>query len=82
MNHSPRRIVLSGLGAASDRDAARILSQSGEVIAVLAEPASPPDVVTLRDAAIRAALDEDFGDVVLAGVAFAPAWGGDAIGFT
>ena len=82
MGRSPRRIVLPGLGAASDRDAARVLSQSGDVIAVLAEPASPPDAGTLRDAAIRVALEEDFGDVVLAGVAFAPAWGGDAVGFT
>lgn len=82
MTHAPRRIVLAGFGAASDRDAARVLSQNGDVVAVLAEPASPADAEALRDAAIRAALEEDFGEIVLAGVAFAPAWGGDAVGFT
>ena len=82
MAETPRRIELPEFGAAGDRDAASVLGQSGEVLAVIAEPESPPDADTLRDAVIRAALDEDFGDVVLAGVAFSPRWGEDAVGFT
>ena len=79
---APRRIALPELGAAGDRDAACVLGQSGELLAAIAEPKSPPDAETLRDAVIRAVLDEDFGDVVLAGVAFSARWGGDAVGFT
>ncbi len=82
MASAPRRIELSGFGAAGDRDAARVLDQSGDVLAMVAEPVLTPDMEMLRDAIIRAALEEDFGDVVLAGVAFAPEWGGDAVGFT
>ena len=82
MARVPRRIVLPEFGAEADRDAARVLGQNGDVVAVIAEPALPPEAETLRDAVIRAALEEDLGDVVLAGVAFAPEWGGDAVGFT
>ena len=82
MARGPRRIVLPELGAASDRNAADVLGTHGDIVAVIAEPAAPPAAEVLRDAVIRAALDELFGDVVLAGVAFAPAWGGDAVGFT
>jgi len=78
----PRRIVLSELGVPGSKDAARVLGQAGDVLALVAEPDPPPDAETLRDAAIRAVLEADLGDVILAGVAFAPRWGGDAVGFT
>jgi hypothetical protein len=82
MARAPRWVVLAEFGIASDRIAADLLGQHGEVAAVIAEPVSLPEAEALRDAVLRAALEEDFGDLVLAGVAFAPAWGGDAIGFT
>ena len=82
MAETPRRIELPEFGVAGDRVAASVLGQSHDVLAVIAEPESPPDAETLRDAVIRAALDEDLGDVVLAGVAFSSNWGGDAVGFT
>ena len=82
MASAPRRIELSGFGIVGDRDAASVLGQRGDVLAVVAEPVLTPDVETFRDAIIRAALEEDFGEVVLAGVAFAPEWGGDAVRFT
>ena len=82
MTPSPRRIELPELGISGDRDAARVLAQNGDVVAVVVEPASRTDRETLREAAIRAALEEDLGKVVLAGIAFAPLWGGDAVGFT
>jgi hypothetical protein len=77
-----RRLVLVDSGPPSDRDAARVLDRVGGVVATVAEPTAPGDVGGLRDAVIAAVLDEDFGDVVLAGVAFAPRWGGDAVAFT
>lgn len=78
----PRRIVLPEFGAASMGAAASVLDSSGRVVASVAEPAKPPDVETLRNAVIVNVLDKDFGAVVLAGVAFASRWGGDAVGFT
>ena len=77
-----RRLVLPNWGPPSDHDAARVLDQAGSVVATVAEPAAPAGAEEFRDAVVTAVLDEDFGDVVLAGVAFAPRWGGDAVGFT
>lgn len=77
-----RRIALAEFGPASDSDAARVLDPAGTVVAVVAEPVASPDADALRDAAIAGVLAADFGDTVLAGVAFAPRWGGDTIGFT
>ena len=77
-----RRIVLPAFGAFGDRDAATVLDSQGAIVATIAEPITLPDAELLRDAVIDAAWAEDFGDVVLAGVAFAPHWGGDAVGFT
>ena len=82
MRPASPRIELPAFGATSDRDAARVLDQRGDAVAVVAEPATPPDRETLRDAAVLAVLEHDFGDLVLAGMAFTPAWGGDAVGFT
>jgi len=79
---TPRRIVLSALGPASDIDAARVLDQIGTVVAVVAGPVEVPDFDTFRDAVVAGVLEADFGETVLAGVAFAPQWGGDAVGFT
>lgn len=76
------RLVLPELGPPGDDIAARVFDQAGTVVAVVAEPAAPADAEALRDAIIAHVLDEDFGDTVLAGVAFAPRWGGDAVGFT
>jgi hypothetical protein len=77
-----RRIVLPDFGPAGDQDAARVLGSAGDVLAVVAQPVEPSDSGALRDAIIALVLDEDFGDIVLAGVAFAPHLGGDAVGFT
>lgn len=77
-----RRITLAEFGEDTEREAARVLDQSGATLATIAEPASPPDTETLRDAIIAKVFDEDFGDTVLAGVAFAAHLGGDAVGFT
>ena len=77
-----RRIVLTEFGPPGPDDAARVLDQTGTVLATVAEPARPPGSDLLRDAVIAAALGADLGDVILAGVAFAPRWGGDAVGFT
>lgn len=77
-----RRIVVPSFGPAGQEDAARVLDQNGDVRALIAEPVNHPDAIVFRDAVVDAVLDADFGDVILAGVAFAPRWGGDAIGFT
>ncbi len=82
MSGEIRRLVLTGIGSPGQDDAAHILDASGVVIATIAEPDPPPASATLRDAALGAALGADFGEVVLAGVVFAPRWGGDAVGFT
>ena len=52
------------------------------MVGVVPEPAGASDVQKLRDAIVDAVFDTDFGDVILAGVAFAPRLGGDAVGFT
>ena len=78
----PPRLVLPAFGLPGTNDAARVLDHAGAVVAVVAEPAAPADTEALREAIIRGVLDEDFGDTVLAGVAFAARWGGDAVGFT
>ena len=80
--YGARRLVLRDWGPPSADDAARVLDQVGTVVATVAEPAAAAAAEALRDAVVTAVLDEDFGDVVLAGVAFAPRWGGDAVGFT
>jgi hypothetical protein len=77
-----RRIEVSGLGPASDQDAAYVLDHAGNVIAVVAAPVDDADCQTLQDAVVVQVLVEDFGEVILAGVAFASTWGGNAIGFT
>jgi hypothetical protein len=77
-----RWIVLPERGPASPLAAATVLDRAGNVLAVVAEPAQPPEVAALRDEVIARVLDEDFGETILAGVAFAPRWGGDAVGFT
>lgn len=82
MTGAPRRVVLECLGEPGDRDAARVITSDGNTLAVIAEPAASPARDALRDEAIRAALEEDFGEVILAGVAFAREWGGDAVAFT
>lgn len=82
MEERPRRIVLSGWATPGETVAARILDQSGAVVGVVLEPVRVGDAQALRDAVIDAALETDFGDVVLAGVAFASHLGGDAVGFT
>ena len=78
----PRRLVLPRWGPPGDGDAARVLDRAGTVVAVVAEPAAPADTAALRGAVVDAVLGEDFGDAVLAGVAFGPRWGGGAVGFT
>ena len=52
------------------------------MVGVVPEPAGASDVQKLRDASVDAVFDTDFGDAILAGVAFAPRSGGDAVGFT
>lgn len=80
--NEPRRILVSGWPAPSDAVAARVLDQAGAVVGIVPEPMGAAAVETLRDAIVDAVLDTDFGDSILAGVAFAPHLGGDAIGFT
>ena len=77
-----RRITLPTLGPSGGQDAATVLDSRGGIVATIAEPITSPDMESLRDAVIEAVWAEDFGDVILSGVAFAPAWGGDAVGFT
>lgn len=79
-----RRIILSepDFGPSGDQEAAEVLGQSGEVLAVFAQPARTIDVATLREAIVSSTFDQDFGDAVIAGVAFAPNLGGDAVAFT
>lgn len=80
-SHHPRRLSIAGnskLGAV----AARVLDRSGAVVGIVIAPAETMDVAELREAIITRVLDEDFGDIVLAGVVFAPDLGGDAVGFT
>lgn len=77
-----RRIELTAFGPSGDHDAATVLDAIGTVVATVAEPIVSPETDLLRDAVVAAALDEDFGETILAGVVFAPQWGGDAIGFT
>jgi len=59
-----------------------VLDRTGTVVGVVPEPAGASDVQKLRDAIVDAVFDTDFGDAILAGVAFAPRLGGDAVGFT
>ena len=82
MASTARRLVLDGWGDSGDADAARVLDAAGAVVATGAEPAGWTDRDALREAIVSTVLDADFGDAVLAGVAFAPRLGGDAVGFT
>jgi hypothetical protein len=77
-----RRLTLPQFGTAGDNTVAQVLDHIGEVIADVVEPVELLDSETLRDAVISRVLDIDFGEIVIAGIAFAPKWGGDAVGFT
>jgi hypothetical protein len=76
------RLVLPGHENASDRVAARVLDLRGEVVALVYDPLAHGDAAAFRDAVLDAVRQQDFGEIVLAGVAFEDQWGGDAVGFT
>jgi hypothetical protein len=82
VNARPRRIVVPDLGRSSERDAAHVLDQTGVVVAVVAAPVDSYDRHTLQHAIVARVLAEEWGETILAGVAFGPKWGGNAIGFT
>jgi len=77
-----RRLSLSEFGPSGDLTAATVLDSTGSIVATIAQPIALPHLAVLRDAVVDAVFGEDFGETILAGVAFAPLWGGDAIGFT
>jgi len=82
MSSAPRRLVLDEWAGPGNAIAARVLDRTGTVVGVVPEPADATDIRKLRDAIVDMVFDTDFGDVILAGVAFAPRLGGDAVGFT
>lgn len=64
------------------RIAARVLAPDGSVLATVPLSADVADVQAARDAIVEAVLAEDWGDAIVAGVAFGPDLGGGAVGFT
>jgi len=77
-----RRLAIPGWEDTSRGGVARVLDHAGGVVAVVSGPARIASVEALRDDVLTAVLGADFGDVVLAGVAFEADLGGDAVGFT
>lgn len=77
-----RHLTLRAFGPSGKIIAATVLDTTGSIVATIAQPIALPSLEALRDAVVDTALSEDFGETILAGVAFAPLWGGDAIGFT
>ena len=76
-----RRIIVAGLGGSTPREAARVLDATGSIVAVIPEPVDSPPVAAFRDAVVVAVAGAGLGDAI-AGVAFAPRWGGGAVGLT
>jgi hypothetical protein len=77
-----RRPSLPAFGPTGAHDAAQVLSLTGAVMAVIAEPLAPPNADDFRAAVVETVGMTDWGDTIMAGVAFTDRWGGDAISFT